>query len=70
MLNQNITHPKPNQTAKVSQLPITITAQAPKISVHCDLCNAYSDGIRQQLQADGWGIYQRFAFCPMHEEMI
>lgn len=42
----------------------------PNITVHCDLCGEQGVGCRQMLDRQGWGLYDSFAFCPTHEDMV
>lgn len=54
---------------KASMLP-EITAKfvcEPVIAVFCDLCDEREQGTRSKLDAEGWGLYSSFSFCPHHE---
>jgi hypothetical protein len=42
----------------------------PTITVRCEICSENDQATRTKLDATGWGLYDSFEFCPIHESMI
>lgn len=70
---KNTTNPTSNQAQQnfFNAPALNAIAQSePKITVNCDLCADCATGTRHALDAQGWGMYGDFEFCPHHESMI
>ena len=73
---QLIINSKQVQTPLLDYLNSSANAQraadAPEaaVSVRCDLCADCGRATPAQLEAQGWGLYGDFEFCPAHEAMV
>lgn len=57
-----------NATA-ANSLPAETFAE-PTIIVRCEICPEHAQATRTTLDAQGWGLFQSFQFCPYRHAMV